>query len=206
MKLGRAAIVGALVAGALSGAASAQELGQHDFMGVEIGSEFTMPECETTKTLNFEMYISDFEQRVRPCWKAMRPEQPLPTDPSFEVAFVPAQDKNPIGVNRSKVIVSGGRIAGVIATTGGHRYQADLLEALTQKFGSPSKLDREELQNRMGATFSSSNALWALPGLKVDFTGVSGSIDFGVIFVTDAAGDAHFVTEQAERDAKKSSF
>jgi len=57
------------------------------------------------------------------------------------------------------------------------------------------------MENRMGASFRSHEALWKTPALEVKFSGMVSRVDFGYISVFTPKATA-FVEEEYERKQK----
>ncbi|WP_336324783.1 hypothetical protein [Stenotrophomonas muris] len=178
-----------------------------DFMGIELGAKFDMPECEIERTNYSSRYIYDSDQPVTPCWEHSildgKPGDYLDTAGTFKINFIADGAKRPAGVrsNAVKLIVVSGVVEGVEAATGGYEYQDRLLQALVTKFGKPTSLSSETMQNRMGATFDSHEAIWKTKVLEVNFSGMGSSTDFGHITVYSPKATA-FVEEEYERKQK----
>jgi hypothetical protein len=74
-----------------------------------------------------------------------------------------------------------GRLEGIGFNTFGLKDAADVLQKLTDKYGSPSGSERYEVQNRLGAKFTAVRAIWNFSNLVVAFRGVSDSLDSGKV-------------------------
>lgn len=177
-----------------------------DFMGIELGAKFDMPECQFTGEGYLARYTFVFDQPVRPCWKRSilkgKPGEALDKDSSFKIDFVTSDGKTPLGVGAdSTLIVIDGVVEGVQATTNGYEHQDSILRALQTKFGKPTSLKEEAMENRMGASFRSHEAVWKTPALEVKFSGMVSRIDFGYISVFTPKATA-FVEEEYERKQK----
>lgn len=179
-----------------------------DFMGVELGAKFDMPECQIDPGSYGRLYTYVFEQPVRPCWQHNilrgKPGDSLDTDGSFKVDFVSEDAKRPAGViaASTSLVVVNGLIEGVEAGTGGYEKQDRILQLLKNKFGKPTSLESEEMQNGMGAIFSSIEAEWKTADLEVEFSGIGHEIDHGYITVLTKKG-AVFVQEEYDREERE---
>ena len=134
-----------------------------EFMGVEIGSTFSMPEC-STEDRGYGLpksYAFEDKQAVRPCWNALAPDADYgrPKGENYTVEFMPPAGKRPPGVVTSSALVVNGKIEGVSFITNGLESQDSILSALTGKLGTPTQLKETRMQNRMGATFTSQEAV-----------------------------------------------
>jgi hypothetical protein len=166
-----------------------------EFMGVEIGSTFSMPEC-STEDRGYGLpksYAFEDKQAVRPCWNALAPDGDYgrPKGENYTVEFMPPAGKRPPGVVTSSALVVNGKIEGVSFITNGLESQDSILSALTGKLGTPTQLKETPMQNRMGATFTSQEAEWAFKGGKGAFNGMVGKIDQGIGYVYTAAGSEY---------------
>lgn len=74
-----------------------------------------------------------------------------------------------------------GRVEGIQVDTSG-TYQQTILDALTEKFGRPTHVDRTPRQNLMGATFKSITAHWDFADLDVMFIGLT-KVDEGFLLI-----------------------
>lgn len=193
-------------AGCCTAAAKAAEL-PRDFMGVQLGEPFEMAECASKTSYGLTTYVFEHDQPVKPCWRHTFGDPGTPLDVSdAEVQFYPARESSPAGVSFSRVLIVNGRAEGVSASTNGVTGQESILAALMRKYGTPAKLQDEEVQNRMGATFTSYTAAWGDPALQVSFYGVAGRIDSGLISVRTAIGQAHEEAKERAREAAAPSF
>ncbi len=82
-------------------------------------------------------------------------------------------------------------------TVGG--MQRDVFEALVNKYGTPTSHDVGQVQNRMGASFTSITAHWTFPSLTVLYLGLSGTIDKGMLLISSSRANQ----EQQERVEKE---
>lgn len=177
-----------------------------DFMGVELGTKFDMPECQFTGEGYGARYAFSFDQPVKPCWRHSilkgKPGGPLDKEGSFKIDFVTSDGKSPLGVRSDPtLIVVDGNVEGVQTSTSGYEHQDSLLRALESKFGKPTSLKAEAMENRMGASFTSHEAVWKTPVFEGNFSGMVSSIDYGHISVYTPKATA-FVMEEYERKQK----
>lgn len=184
---------------------AAAQAGAADFMGVELGQPFAMPECVAGKYTGYEF---EWERPVRPCWKHAYgdPGEPLPAESKFQIAFVAAKDKSPPGIKSANLVVIDGKVEGVLAFTTGLESQDELLEGLTSKFGKPATLNRSDWQNRMGATFEGIDAEWSADGATVSFLGIGSRVDGGIITAYTPVGAARESADRAEQKKKAATF
>lgn len=86
-----------------------------------------------------------------------------------------------------------GILVGVEFATRGLDTKQSVLDSLTEKFGEPSMIEREPVQNRMGAKFEAVYAKWRKPNLNVTYDSVLNRIDRGAVFI-----DLPIATEMRE--------
>lgn len=186
-----------LATGLLAGPAVAQSL--PTFLGVQLGGEFSMPKCKYTHSVRV------FDQPVTPCWGeevVLDQNKALPAG-DFEIEFQADYKTTPAGVKVQRVVVVGGKVVGITVSTDGSASQDDLSSALVAKFGKPTWVNTDTLQNRMGATFERKSARWQLPGLDVGFLGIGSTIDSGLITVYTPEGRAFKDRQIAEMKARR---
>lgn len=99
--------------------------------------------------------------------------------------------------------VVGGNLEMVTIHTRGIRTQDMVFNDLVQKFGEPSTLSRPSMQNRMGATFQTIDAVWNLEnGVQAVFVSTITSLDEGIVMImtpTGKAAQAEARTQQARQ-------
>lgn len=123
----------------------------------------------------------------QPGWK-----HTIPMDPNGVawVQFPPAERPVVMGPNAGgvKLRLLDGRVVSAEWDMGGIDRQERVAQALTEKYGRPTKVESGSVQNRMGATFKAVRASWRFPGLQVEFDPVGSTLDDGAVDVrTDAA-------------------
>lgn len=141
--------------------------------GLQIGAELSLPECEQIKIGKAFTYS---ESQQHWCYERINGTgMPLPNE-AIVIKFP---------LNEWPRIVSGlslvgqlidGRLEGIGFNTFGLRDAADVLQKLTDKYGSPSSSERYEVQNRLGAKFTTVRAIWNFSNLVVAFSGVSDTL------------------------------
>lgn len=170
--------------------ASAQ-LDAADFMGLNFGEEFNMPECERIESSHSVIYKADFQQSTRPCWILGNDRRNPAESRTFRVGFIAAKNDSPRGVTDAEVIVMDGRIQGVLAFTTGIRDQDSIYALLLEKFGNPNKSTNGTAQNRFGAELNQRMATWELPRFTVSFLGIGVSMNRGAISALTPTGRAY---------------
>ena len=92
-----------------------------------------------------------------------------------------------------------GRLAVVNIYTRGIKAQTSDLEILTRKFGEPTLVRHPTVQNRMGASFNTTEAAWNLPGgLSVVYASTLTTLDSGIVIVSTPEGKEAVKREQEE--------
>lgn len=71
----------------------------------------------------------------------------------------------------------------VWVTTRGESVQAQVAEALRDKFGPPTRSSRENLQNAFGVQAVSLSLKWVRPDAEVSFMGIGEQFDSGAIWL-----------------------
>ena len=170
-----------------------------DIVGIELGAPLTVPECKKTSELGFPSYASTGV--TYPCFRdytelvthpTVRTKPDLPRGPehntTFQVELGPSAV--PPGVSdTASILMIDGVPRQVALSTSGVSVQQDILALLTAKYGKPSSLDIDHLQNAMGAQYESIKASWQLATMRVIFSGMVSRADGGVILVTTPQSD-----------------
>lgn len=142
--------------------------------GLQIGAKFALPACPG----------AGHEFDNHPMCQAHRYFHRDIGATSYEVDF-PAEgvtDTTPSWVfdlvdGTLRVWTIDGRIEGVDFGTHGAAAQAEALQALTAKWGSPTAQDVTHLQNAFGAHFDGITATWRFSDLNIDFIGIQDLLD-----------------------------
>jgi hypothetical protein len=141
--------------------------------GLNLASDFSVPECRK-ESYGYSIHVTEvcFER----LFGKVRETGPIGTD-SVRIRF-PVRD-SPSLVRGGELLaqVIDAKLEGVSFNTHGTSEIDRVLASLKQKYGEPSALQPRKLQNRLGATFDSTDAVWNLPDLEVLFQGASGRID-----------------------------
>jgi hypothetical protein len=81
-----------------------------------------------------------------------------------------------------------GNLALLTVTTTGSPSQRTVYRSLVEKYGKPTRSTVEEKSNAMGAKYESIIATWELPDVTVQFYGLLGRVDTGLLMVGTPAG------------------
>lgn len=178
----------------------ASQLMPADFMGVALGTTFEMKEC-AVQTFPYgipPVYDYSSDKNTFPCWHALNPGSDVgrPKGDSFKVDIIPPSAKSPHGAGNASVLVVNGQIEGVEYLTHGWESQDSILQALKGKLGPPTTVKEVDMQNRMGAKFTSHEAEWLFTNGRAGFTGLVDNVDQGFGFIYTAAGAAYIEAEQ----------
>jgi hypothetical protein len=151
--------------------------------GLQIGAELNLPECERTR-LSKNSFIYRYNDRL---WCYQRLDKGKDGTPvvneTIEIKF-PFGDRPQIVSGLSLIgQVMDGKLEGIGFNTLGLTNADDVLQKLTEKYGKPSSSAPYEVQNRMGAKFTSVLAVWNFSNLVVAFNGVSSSLDSGLVTI-----------------------
>jgi hypothetical protein len=146
--------------------------------GLQIGAELTLPECERIKIGSAFTYS---ESQQRWCYERIDRNGMLSLNEAILIKF--PLNEWPRIVNGLSLVgqLIDGRLEGVGFNTFGLKAAPDVLQKLTEKYGSPSDSERYEVQNRLGAKFTTVRAIWNFSNLVVVFRGLSDSLDTGLV-------------------------
>ncbi|WP_448670467.1 hypothetical protein [Pseudoxanthomonas mexicana] len=184
-----------------------------DFLGITVGSELSVPECG--KDLEGEALAKRMRVKgLRPtyaalsdvtCWRHYSDfgvGEPL-TDRVTSVKLVVPFDKRPAGVVDVSLSLKARTVTSITLSTNGHRSQDSFSALLREKYGMPTESTNATLSNLYGASVESVVASWTFDNIVVDFMGVAGRIDEGMIIVkTRAAADAQAESAASQNKIK----
>lgn len=152
----------ALAQKAASGGAAAP-VKQATLFGITIGRQIdSYPSCESE------------EGRQKIC--VYPPDPSLPTQRFIELRPGKAEF---LRSNFSIGIRPDGTINFASVETGGAKYQEEIFDLLTTRYGKPSAIKRSVVQNAFGAQFEKIEATWSLNDGSLIFHGVEERIDHG---------------------------
>ncbi|MDJ1520550.1 hypothetical protein MF545_00445 [Stenotrophomonas maltophilia] len=168
-----------------------------EFMGIILGGPLVR-ECPQERAYGGNLY--DVASRKTACWAtfSMRPDPRLNVRNNRSLPIAPMDSKRPTGTHAVTAIVVDGRIEGLNVETDGFRHANELLEQLQQKLGKPTFQESAEVISGVGAKFSSPRAVWDLPDAYVQFNGIVGTVDAGLIVVFTQAQRAREIARQSE--------
>lgn len=172
-----------------------------DIVDLRLGAPLSVPECASHRVGGMVIYSNLYPwSESGTCYQHDLSQGPGGAKPSDEtVGILPQQP--PHAINKIKAEIVAGKIEGVILLTTGYVDQQSLYDSLVEKYGKPTSTGHLSLQNRMGASFDSIDAIWQFPDLKVTFSGMANKIDTGVIVARTGAGQAADVARTAHEKA-----
>lgn len=147
--------------------------------GIPIGQPFKLKECRTDK---FGLPV---DTRDKPCWE--RPyEHQIGKRRDYEILW--PNDNRPLGATSVHAFIDKNRLVGISLGTSGVLDQTRVLQALEEKFGPPTSLERRRVENAFGAKFDTYLASWSTSKISVVFQGMY-EFDKGYVLI-ETPGEA----------------
>ena len=175
----------------LSGLASADEASPTVF-GVPLGAQLQISECGKKDVGGLTIYppaaATCFERLGTQ--ERVRATAPVENDSiliRFAAAEAPAVMSGGTGIG----LVVNGRLEGLTFNTRGVDAQAQAMDALKQAFGEPTSIAPKLVENSLGQSFDSFDAVWKSPQVEILFRGVTSRVDVGLLSVASARGRDH---------------
>lgn len=172
--------------------------GAVEFMGVEIGGSFQLPECAAAAG-DSRSYAFAWKEQEKPCWRGpMYRGDPMPAGKRVRIQVLPP--RSVVGTGDMTAIVFDGGFGGIHLGTTGVESQDALFTLLVEKFGKPLTSATERMSNAMGASFDVRTATWHTEDAVVSFDGALSTHKSGLITVyttEGAAAQARFEREKA---------
>jgi len=159
--------------------------------GIRLGEPLAMPECKRTKISDSYYYDGTdaslcYTRLILP-WDQKKFAEPVTTEIVF--LFFPLDKKpliaRPTGV--SAQIISG-KVESITILTHGNLDQDVALATLREKYGEPTTVVPETLQNSLGASFTTTLATWKFDNLNVSFYGIFDASDKGRLQISTNKG------------------
>ena len=161
------AMIIALILGAYDSAANSAEDGLNIF-GVRLGEPLDVPECPQDATGNYTLIMTNRDSicalRKNVIHKAWGSDD-------IDLEFPNNAAPDYIRLGNLSVSLLDGKVESIAFATNGLSSQASVLHALEEKFGKPSRLRPEIVQNAFGAKYSRVNAMWNRPGVRIELDG-----------------------------------
>ena len=85
------------------------------------------------------------------------------------------------------IVVEDNKIQQIMIFTKGIASQDEVLAELIVKFGEARKFEKNSVQNGFGASFISADCTWTLAGGALEFQGIMGDANTGVITATSSS-------------------
>ncbi|WFC43234.1 hypothetical protein [Pseudoxanthomonas sp. SE1] len=184
----------------LAGAATAQD-GSFAVFGIPFGVPLTVPECTWREGRDYmsadrratkrEYKNAMWSDESGPCFiQSLRNiGKPIEEGESVSILF-PLQERPSMSKRGSLgVRIVDGKADYMTVHTLGLAGQTHDLAELTEKFGTPTSIEHPKAQNRMGATFETTEATWSLKGgVSVTYHSALSTTDEGLIVITTTKG------------------
>jgi len=169
----------------------------HSVFGIALGQPLAIPECPKYGSGPFIRYEFRKEEA---CWQ--RPVESAGCEPitdgyagvEFPVHTLPLWTRT----SRVTVRIVAGRVEGARIYTSGIKGQDAALQSLIDKYGKPSSSLNADVQNRMGAQYTSLNSSWKVGDLTVVLLGTTGRLDEGQVEISTDIGSAAFKSDAAK--------
>lgn len=156
--------------------------------GLELGKALTLPDCQyRLGPVSGKKFYSPVQPTT--CVEDSYRSQGF-VQVGRPVIFSDNEAPAIIRYSRLTVLEAGdGRLVGVSFYTNGLPAQDAALAQLQTKYGAPTTLTERTIRTATGGPFQTFDAMWDLPGLRVEFRGTVGQIDMGrvTIDLPDAA-------------------
>lgn len=150
--------------------------------GFEFGRPIALPECEPDATLS---RISG--KKTYPVFSKFdcQKEAAQGGDPAPTVEINWGTNNWPLGVKWGRALATlvDGNLAGFHFSTTGANSQEFVMSELTKKFGQPTSVTRQPVQNLAGASFNAINAVWSGGPVTVTFYGIMSKLDQGEVYI-----------------------
>lgn len=174
-------------------------------LGLRLGETFTVPECARSKPiLPSRLPDSYAGSDSIVCFKRdpygllinyVPANTPIVNDQSIRIYF--PKSVSELSSNVLAQVIDG-KLEGLELSTFGVNTQDEVLATLVEKFGEPKSVSEQQLQNSMGAVFTSHLVSWDVGILHVLFSGAGSRIDAGFVIVRTER-QAAFLREIKER-------
>jgi hypothetical protein len=169
------------------------------FFGIQLGQALDVPQCaHEPRPFDGKPTYKVGRPKDGPCYRAASVQTDGPQPDGLVTIYWPSGQWPEHSTTGSIDVWSvDGEVHTISMTTAGLATQDDVLSALTQKLGRPKAMKRVPVQNRMGAKYTSIEAMWVSRGVTVEFNGLSGSIDYGGVLIQTSKGvDYHREREE----------
>ena len=149
--------------------------------GIRIGGPLSVPECP--KMLRGGAFVM-YERSPMPCVKADAPTA-APGDFTRGGMIVFPFNQRPAQSSWDSVglVMHEGRVGALVVGTFGHAVQSTIFDDLVAKYGKPVESAMLPVQNAMGAKYESIVAQWEVGTVHVQFFGISGKLNQGLLLI-----------------------
>lgn len=152
--------------------------------GFEFGKPLALPECERRPPSAVSAYMDPYLPAREPCVKPGR--QPNRAGIAMPLSQQPAHASNGMGA-----FLVDGALGALLVNTSGWMSQSLIYSDIIAKYGQPTTSRMVPMTNRYGARIDGIVATWSLPDLRIEFHGIMGNIDQGLLVIgTPAAVEA----------------
>ncbi|HTP98735.1 MAG TPA: hypothetical protein VMN56_05365 [Casimicrobiaceae bacterium] len=151
--------------------------------GFEFGKPIALPECPLIP--NMPQIGGRKDYQITPSYTCRWDPQEVNGEPALVTRIIWSAKESPLAVRswQANAIELHGGLAGFDFFTNGVSSQSIVLEQLTEKFGPPTSISHERVQNLAGAAFDSITALWRGGEVDVTFYGTRNRLDRGEVFI-----------------------
>ncbi len=169
--------------------------------GFPLGVPLTISECKKTAIGSTVVY-KDYDT-TSTCFEFRDPNSNIESGDTFtdKIIIVFPQSEIP-SIIMPRFMISGqvidGKLESIEFDTSGHSGQDRVLDMLKKKYGKPTSLRHQKVQNRMGATFKAFDAVWKFPDLTVVFLSVIDTLDSGTVNIDTKKGLKYRNEQQKE--------
>jgi hypothetical protein len=170
-----------------AGASAQTKTADMTVFGFQLGEKFSLSECARSEHSTVKIIVYEGND-PSPCFEVNRTIRPAPSphtpvlDDQYVKIHFPTDDVSEMTLNVHAQIIDG-KLEGVLISTFGLKTQDETLNALKEKYGTPSDFQVEKMQNGFGAVYQSHLAHWIFEGLTVTFAGTANRVDRGVIAI-----------------------
>jgi hypothetical protein len=191
------AMIIALMMSAYDRAANSAEYGL-TICGVRLGEPLDVPECPQDAAGHYALIMTNRDSICAPRKNVIHKAWG-----SDDIDLEFPNNSAPDYIRRGNFAVSllEGKVESIAFATNGLSSQASVLHALEEKFGKPSRLRPEIVQNAFGAKYSRVNAIWNRPAVRIELEGATHT-DWGRVEISTSRYEAAIRPWDAQQKAK----
>jgi len=165
-------------------AASANPVLAAEAYGLRFGEPLQLRECARLPLPPVANYRAPYAPVTAACTK------PGATPDLGVIAFPPGTDAEFSVDGTIGYRLDGQTLASIVVATAGASRQSQILQSLTARHGTPEHLTEVPVSNAVGGSFLAVQARWQLPGMRVEFFGITGPHTAGRIVIGTPEGVA----------------